>query len=311
MTLALIAGEGDLPGLLLAELETRAMPVILAALDDVRVENSRGRDILRFRLETLGSFLKTLRERDVTQVCFAGAIRRPPVDPGAIDAATMPVVPRMMTALAQGDDAAFNVVVDIFEDAEFEVVGAVDLLPGVLPPAGMLGRHAADDGARVDAARGAAVVAALGQADIGQACVVSAGQVLAVETTPGTEWMLGTIRAARDGLPDIAWGAQAGDTMSVGSSVGRAVGFLAARGAAGPLYVESLPPGGLLFKAPKPGQERRIDLPAIGPDTIAQCVSAGLRGVVVEAGGVMVLNADQVREQADAEGVFVWIRPAD
>lgn len=311
MTLALIAGGGKLPGLLLEAAERRAVPVTLAALEGVTVDGGGGRDVLRFRLETLGSFLAALRVRGVTQVCFAGAIQRPTIDPSRIDDATRVLVPRMMAALGQGDDGALGVVIAIFEDAGFTVIGATDLAPDLLPPEGILGRHGPEQHDRDDGARAAAVVSALGQADVGQACVVAARQVLAVEATPGTEWMLASLRAARDGIPAADLAAHTGDTMSVGSSVGRAVGYLAAKGAAGPLYLERLPPGGVLFKAPKPGQDRRIDLPAIGPDTIAQCVSAGLRGVVIEANGVMVLDADTLRDRADAAGLFVWIRAAE
>ena len=47
---------------------------------------------------------------------------------------------------------------------------------------------------------------------------------------------------------------------------------------------------GVLFKGPKPGQDRRLDLPAIGPETVRGAAAAGLAGVAVEAGGVMILG---------------------
>ena len=65
---------------------------------------------------------------------------------------------------------------------------------------------------------------------------------------------------------------------------------------------------GLLFKAPKPGQERRMDLPAIGPDTVRQAEAAGLKGIVIETGGVMVLDAAEVIRRADEAGMFLWVR---
>jgi len=69
--------------------------------------------------------------------------------------------------------------------------------------------------------------------------------------------------------------------------------------------------GGVLFKAPKPGQDRRVDLPAIGPDTIVAACAAGLSGVVIEAGGVMVLDQQQVLAECDRLGLFLWVRDAD
>jgi DUF1009 family protein len=64
--------------------------------------------------------------------------------------------------------------------------------------------------------------------------------------------------------------------------------------------------GGVLVKRPKPQQERRIDLPTIGPDTVRNAAAAGLAGVAVEAGGVLVLDRELVVEAADAAGLFVY-----
>ncbi|EPX78157.1 LpxI family protein [Salipiger mucosus] len=66
--------------------------------------------------------------------------------------------------------------------------------------------------------------------------------------------------------------------------------------------------GGILYKAPKPGQDRRVDLPVIGPQTARGAVRAGLAGIVIEARGVMVLNRAEVIEALDAAGAFLWVR---
>lgn len=66
--------------------------------------------------------------------------------------------------------------------------------------------------------------------------------------------------------------------------------------------------GGILYKAPKPGQDRRADLPVIGPDTARGAAQAGLAGLVIEADGVMVLNLKETLRRLDAEGLFLWIR---
>lgn len=66
--------------------------------------------------------------------------------------------------------------------------------------------------------------------------------------------------------------------------------------------------GGILFKAPKPGQDRRADLPTIGPDTARAVVAAGLDGVVIEAAGVIVIDVPAVVEILDRAGRFLWVR---
>ncbi|MCR8827287.1 LpxI family protein [Pseudosulfitobacter koreensis] len=67
----------------------------------------------------------------------------------------------------------------------------------------------------------------------------------------------------------------------------------------------------ILFKAPKPGQERRIDLPTIGPDTVEAAAKAGFAGIVIDAGDVLVLNRAQCVELADRHGLVLWARTGD
>ncbi len=64
-------------------------------------------------------------------------------------------------------------------------------------------------------------------------------------------------------------------------------------------------PGGVLVKLKKPGQERRADLPTIGPDTVANARAAGLVGIAVEAGNALIVDRAKVAQAADAGGLFV------
>ena len=65
-------------------------------------------------------------------------------------------------------------------------------------------------------------------------------------------------------------------------------------------------PGGVLVKLVKPGQERRADLPTIGPGTLEAAAAAGLRGVAVEAGGTLLTDPDGCRATADRSGLFLY-----
>ena len=71
----------------------------------------------------------------------------------------------------------------------------------------------------------------------------------------------------------------------------------------GPLRREG--PGGVLVKLRKPGQERRADLPTIGVATVQAAAAAGLRGIAVEAGGTLVVDAPAVTVAADRAGLFL------
>ncbi|MFV0292538.1 MAG: LpxI family protein [Paracoccus sp. (in: a-proteobacteria)] len=224
-----------------------------------------------FRLERLVPFFDWLGEQEVSRVIFAGAVRRPRLDPEAFDPRTASLVPRILTAMQSGDDAALREVIALFEESGFEVVGTADIAPDLVPGPGILvGEPTAADIADADCA--ARIVQGLGALDLGQGAVVAQGLCLAVETLPGTAAMLDFVAGHKDMRPRPN-GAR-----------------------------------GVFWKAPKPGQDRRIDLPAIGPDTVDQVVSAGLAGIAWEAGGVILLAPEKVRERARKAGIFLWAR---
>lgn len=263
---AIIAGKGALPAALVAALPDR--PVV-AALDGFA---PAGLDPdLTFRVERLMPFLAALEDAGVSRVVFAGAVQRPRLDPSLFDPATAQIVPRLLAAMGQGDDATLREVLAIFEDAGFTLAGVPDIAPALVPSEGVLAGQITDRD-RADADRAALIVQALGRVDVGQGCVVQQGLCLAVEALPGTDAMLAGV-AALDGLrPDPARGR------------------------------------GLFYKAPKPLQDRRIDLPTLGPATVARVAEAGLGGIVWEAGGVICLDLPQMQSEAQARGLFLWAR---
>jgi UDP-2,3-diacylglucosamine hydrolase len=64
-------------------------------------------------------------------------------------------------------------------------------------------------------------------------------------------------------------------------------------------------PGGVLVKTAKPQQDRRLDLPTIGTDTVVRAHRAGLRGIAVEAGASLIVDQAATVAEADRLGLFV------
>jgi DUF1009 family protein len=69
--------------------------------------------------------------------------------------------------------------------------------------------------------------------------------------------------------------------------------------------------GGILFKGPKQGQSRKVDLPTIGPATFEAAAQAGLRAVIIDAGDVLVLHAAECTAIADAHRLVFWARTGE
>ena len=64
--------------------------------------------------------------------------------------------------------------------------------------------------------------------------------------------------------------------------------------------------GGVLVKIAKPQQDKRVDLPTIGLDTVLGAERAGLMGIAIEAGSALLLDREQVIAAADKAGIFVY-----
>ncbi len=221
-------------------------------------------------LGTVGHTLSILRETACQAVVFAGTVKRPDFSQLKLDMAGMKLLPRVVNAARGGDDQLLRVLVAYFEEQGYAVIGADDVMEALLAKGGVMGACEPTPDHDRDIARARAVVTALGEHDIGQGAVVANGVVLAVEAVEGTDEML--TRCA--GLP------------------GHLRGSDSAR-------------AGVLVKMPKPGQERRIDLPVIGVRTVEGAAKAGLAGIAVEAGGALVIDRQAVVAAADKHGLFV------
>lgn len=297
--LALIAGEGALPAAVAA---AQPRPPLVCALQGHAPDGLEPE--ISFRLETLGGFLATMRARGVTQVCLCGSVRRPRIDLGALDDATLPLVPRLRDALQQGDDGALRVVIAILEEAGLEVVAAHEAAPDLLPSAGVLTQARPGPETAAEAALGARVVAEMGAVDEGQACAIRGETVLAREGPDGTDAMLARLGPPRETPPARPAGEPFGWAADLmGDVLGGAADWLS-----GQDVDDDRPRAGILYKAPKPAQDRRADLPAIGPRTAESVARAGLAGIVIEAGGVMVLERAKMLAALDRAGLFLWIR---
>ena len=223
----------------------------------------------RVGLGQAGKVFAALRRAGCRRVCFAGGLSRPSLTGLAFDLTGVALIPRVARLMRLGDDGLLRGLASIFEERGFELIGPQTLLSDLLAPAGPLTDRAPSKADLEDIARAAEIVEALGAVDVGQGAVVAQGRCLSVETVEGTDAMLGRLK---------------GETRRGGAKT----------------------PSGALYKAPKPGQDRRMDLPAIGPETVRAAKAAGLNGVAVRAGAVFVLDIADTAAAAREAGLFVY-----
>lgn len=267
---AVITGDGDLPKMVARALQARANPLTLVGFEGIAPDWIREHDNIVQPFEKAGRLFSALRERDIKRIIFAGAMSRPKLNPLRFDLTAMRLAPKVMRLLRRGDDETLRGLMDIFEDEGFRVEAPHDHLADLIPDAGFKGKVQPSETDEADAARAATILDGLGAVDVGQACVVAGGICLGVESIQGTDAMLGFVGRTADPFRDDA--------------------------------------RGVLYKAPKPGQDWRADLPAIGPETIRRAAEAGLSAVVIEAGGVLVIGLEETIAEADRLNIALWVR---
>lgn len=234
------------------------------------ISNDLQGDVDVHRLERMGALFQALKAGGVDRVVLAGSLVRPPFDPSAFDAEMEALAPRLAAAMQSGDDALLGTVIAIFEERDFTVLGAHELLPDLVAAPDLHIGPAPTVADLRDATRAGDILDALSPLDVGQAAAVAGGQCLGIETVQGTDALLRFVAETPDKYR---------------------------RGARG-----------VLVKIAKRGQDLRVDMPAIGPRTIESLAAAGLAGLVIEPGRVMILERDKTLQAVDDAGIFLTVR---
>jgi DUF1009 family protein len=221
-------------------------------------------------LGQFGRFYRFARNRGCKDVVFIGTLTRPSFWRVWPDLKALRLLPRMLAAFRGGDNHLLSAIARMVEEHGFRMLGAHEIAPEILMQEGPIGRATACERDSVDIACGLALLRSIGAFDVGQAVVVADSRVLAVEAAEGTDRMLAHLTDLRRSGA-VKW-----------------------------------PTGtGVLVKAPKAGQDRRIDLPSIGPRTVEMAHMAGLAGVAVVARETVIAEPQAVAEIADRTNLFV------
>lgn len=272
--LAIISGTGALPRVIAEVCKESNQPYYVVLFKGTDLDWVKGHPVIETLIERPGKLIKELKKKECDQVVFAGAMRRPNVNPLKLDTLGMKLVSKVLSNSKTGDDATLRAIVEVFENEGIIVRAAQDVAPDILPNEGVLTKLHPTEHDKSDVERAKTLVATLGELDVGQGAVVAQGLCLALETIQGTDVMLEFVANNRDGFTSNTSDAK-----------------------------------GVLYKAAKPKQDLRVDLPAIGPKTITNVHQAGLAGVAIQSRAVMILEREKTISLANELGVFIWVAP--
>ena len=223
--------------------------------------------VINCEFEKLGFLFDSLKQNGIRRVVMAGAIARPQFDKSKVDEFTLNLLPKLNAKLVQGDNELLSFIAEEFEQKGYQILGASDIISDVTVAPGFICGSSYEFFPR-DISKADHVLKTLGPEDIGQGIVIENGLVLGIETLQGTDELLRFIEKTASYL--------------------RINGF-----------------GGILVKRPKADQDLRFDMPVVGPKTIELACKAGLRGLVISPGSVMLLERERCIEIAEANNFFI------
>ena len=270
--LAIVCGSGTLPLEAAREASLHGRDPFLVGL-----VGSAGKEIEAFphlwvRLGEVGKLLAAVRARGVEEMAFLGAVTRPELGDLLPDWGAVVRAGEIAKLFRGGDDALLRGVAQLFEGEGFRIVGPRDFAPGLLAPKGeIVGPRARRGGARRHRFRRPAA------------------------------WRHVAVRH-RAGLRDRRWPRarrRGGGGDGRHARARRRVARERPGAAQGP-------GGGVFVKAAKRGQDVRLDLPAVGPATIAAAKRAQLSGLAIAAGEVLIADKAVFTKAAEKAGLFVY-----
>jgi len=217
------------------------------------------------RLGGAGRAVREFRRRGIKNLTFVGAIGHPNLYDIRPDLWSLTALISIMKH-QRGYDSMANALNSVLEKRGFRVVAAQDLAPELtFETAGVKTRAKPKKSDMADIERAIEVSHTIGAADIGASVVVDK-QVIAVEAAEGTARMLERVVDMRKNKKRS---------------------------------------GGVFAKMTKPGQDLRIDIPAIGVDTVNAVASAHLHGIVVNTKTCFVVDKENVIKTANKLGIFI------
>jgi DUF1009 family protein len=295
MTLALIAGSGNLPLQIIQSCLAKKKPLLIIGFEGQTLLSKDLISYSEFSLGSIGKILDHLRTNNIQEIVFAGGIRRPSWSELDLDWMGLKWFKSLGLKALKGDDDLLSGILDLLKQEGFKIIKPSDLLDDLVTQTGALTYVSPSDGDWMDIERGREVLDGYrSMSDVGQSVIVRQGMVLGVEAIEGTAALIqrcGVLKRSFDGagLGDGS-GYGGGSGCGAGSGDGNGVGYFSE---------------GVLVKMPKTQQSLEIDLPTIGPNTIKQLKKAGFSGIALGAGNTQIIDYQETIKLANGFYLFI------
>lgn len=267
MKVGLIAGEGDFPLEVAQSISQKNIEVFIVALKNIASKDIERYPHIWVRMGQIGRAIQALKENNCEELILIGGVKKPNVWLLKPDFGALKLFFKLVMLPSKGDASILKTLLQFLEiDNKFKVVGAEKYIPHLLMSEGLLAGEKIDKQTQIDIDIAIANCINIGFKDIGQACVVVNGEIITSEDVSGTDNMLRNL-------------------------VSKEIKFSKK---------------GVLVKLTKPIQDKRVDLPVIGMQTIHLVKEIGLKGIAIENRSSFILEKEQVIKFANDNEIFIY-----
>jgi DUF1009 family protein len=266
--LGLIAGNGNMPLLLLDAAIARGTEVVVAAIREEtspEIEKRGAKAVHWLSLGELGKLIDTFHREGVSTAVMAGQVKHKQIFSSIRPDWKLAKV--LMALGTRNTDSLIGAVAKVLEEEGIHLINSTTYLEPLLAKAGVLTRRGPTDDERANITYGREVARGLAQFDIGQTVVIAAKACVAVEAMEGTD---ATIARAGEIMRSLDANASTFDRKLT------------------------------VVKVAKPNQDMRFDVPIVGVKTVEFMKAAGATCLAIDAGKCLLIDGDKVTEAADA-----------
>ncbi len=263
--IAVIAGGGDLPKVIIKALEKQKRNYILFGFDG-HVDR---KILLRYhgislKLGKVGKLFDNLKKHDIKEVTFIGHIKRPNISNLKLDATAIKILKETFLHKSKGDNDILTKIIQYFEKVGIKVVAPQSITTDILVKEIFIGdKTKLNDEFCKEINALFKDLKLFSVLDIGQSFIYENSRIISVEGAEGTQKM-----------------------------IKRSKRYIASDNA-------------VLIKVKKKNQDTRVDLPSIGPKTVRNAYKSKLSGIIVEAGSTIILHPEKTYELIKKYNMFL------
>ncbi len=266
--IAIIAGRGLLPQLIIKQLQKQQTPFTIFLLKSEIYEFDYQKfKPVNFDYGEVEKLLLELKNKNINQIIFAGAVNKPNFSELKIDKTGKILLGKILANKILGDDAVLRSVIKFFEQRNIKILTVDQIIDCQIKERGCLTTNKPDSSDLINIKLASKAIKRFSEFDVGQSVIVAQKQIISVEGMEGTDAMIKNFKNLQSSYKD----------------------------------------GAVLVKLKKKKQSRKADLPTIGIDTIKNCHNSQIKGIAIEAKSTLILEKEQVIKKADELGIFITV----